>query len=69
MTVAADILRALAVETWNMSLLGRPKVRIMCRHCQAITATRDWMTLGHDRRIIVTCGSCGRPNDTRLVQG
>jgi hypothetical protein len=52
-------------ETWTMSLMGKPKVSMICGNCDWFFKSRDWITLyANDRPVgsLIGCPSCHKYN-------
>lgn len=62
-----DVVRAGHVSGWNMSLLGRPKVTVLCGFpgCGSTFKTRDYYPLSggpYNRSLIARCPDCRKWN-------
>ncbi len=59
---------AAAVSAWSLSLLGGPKMTVVCGHCGSTWRTRDYYPLRDRGRLLhAKCPQCEWWNNTKLV--
>ena len=59
---------AISVTGFNTSIFGRPKLTIVCGHCETLFKTRDYVPITNVGNLLAAnCSSCGYWNNTKLV--